>query len=92
MSPYLLGDAAKLISPKSPPIYDLYAIVHHYGNSYIGHYVNTAKAPSSEGLGENYSEFWDIMEPRVYNRRKRVSNGPIPCVEYMQKVTHLECN
>ena len=41
MSPYLLGDAAKDISPETPPIYDLYATVNHYGNIYIGHYVAT---------------------------------------------------
>ena len=56
MSPYLLGEAANQITPNSPPLYDLHAVVYHYGNSYIGHYTNTAKAPSSEGLGENYSE------------------------------------
>ena len=56
MSPYLLGEASKQISRDAPPLYDLYAVVYHYGNSYIGHYTNAAKAPSSEGLGENYSE------------------------------------
>ena len=56
MSPYLLGEASKLVSSEAPPLYDLYAVVYHYGNSYIGHYANAAKAPSNEGLGENYSE------------------------------------
>ena len=57
MSPYLLGDAANQISAETPPLYDLHAVVYHYGNSYIGHYTNTAKAPSSEGLGKDYSEW-----------------------------------
>jgi hypothetical protein len=56
MSPHLLGDAANQISAETPPLYDLHAVVYHYGNSYIGHYTNTAKAPSSEGLGKDYSE------------------------------------
>ena len=56
MSRYLLGEAAKLVSSETPPLYDLYAVVYHYGNSYIGHYTNAAKPPSSEGLGEDYSE------------------------------------
>ena len=56
MSPYLLGEASKLISRDAPPLYDLYSVVYHYGNSYIGHYCNLAKPPSNEGLGENYSE------------------------------------
>ena len=31
--------------------------------------------------------------PRVHNikERKAVSNAPIPCVECMRRVTHLEC-
>ena len=58
MSPYLLGDAANQlhVSAETPPLYDLHAVVYHYGNSYIGHYTNTAKAPSSEGLGKDDSE------------------------------------
>lgn len=45
MSPYLLGDAANDIPPETPPIYDLYATVNHYGNIYIGHYVANVKPP-----------------------------------------------
>ena len=51
MSPYLLGDAAEEISPETPPIYDLYATVNHYGNIYIGHYVATVKPPLSKEKG-----------------------------------------
>ena len=62
MTPYLLGEAANQLSAESPPLYDLHAVVYHYGNSYIGHYTNTAKASSSEGLGKDYSEWqWKYM-------------------------------
>ena len=62
MTPYLLGEAANQLSAESPPLYDLHAVVYHYGNSYIGHYTNTAKAPSGEGLGKDYSEWqWKYM-------------------------------
>lgn len=52
MSPYLLGDAANEIPPETPPIYDLYATVNHYGNIYIGHYVANVKPPSSQGSSD----------------------------------------
>ena len=43
MAPFLLGEAATNLS--TPPIYDLYATVNHYGSVYIGHYMATAKPP-----------------------------------------------
>lgn len=52
MSPYLLGDAPSDIPPETPPIYDLYATVNHYGNIYIGHYVANVKPPSSQGRSD----------------------------------------
>ena len=55
MTPYMLGDASKLISPEALPIYDLYAIVNHYGilQIDIGHYTAMVKPPSNEGLEKN---------------------------------------
>ncbi len=45
MSPYMLGDAANEIADDSPPVYDLYATVNHYGNVYVGHYAACVKPP-----------------------------------------------
>ena len=53
MSPYMLGDASKQITPDHPPLYDLYAIVNHYGVVHIGHYASMVKPPSTEGLEKN---------------------------------------
>jgi ubiquitin carboxyl-terminal hydrolase 19 len=72
MSPYLLGDAAEEISPETPPIYDLYATVNHYGNIYIGHYVATVKPPLS-----NEKEWLCYDDDRVWS----ISPDKIPCSE-----------
>lgn len=66
LSPYLLGEAAKQISPDNPPIYDLYASVYHYGNSYIGHYFTTVNPPGYEHLGEKYSESISVTVIHVH--------------------------
>ena len=52
MSPYVLGEAADRISTESPPIYDLFAVVNHYGNVHLGHYAATIRSPvgDEEGL------------------------------------------
>lgn len=42
MGPFLLGDASSTLS--TPPVYDLYATVNHYGSVYCGHYTATAKS------------------------------------------------
>lgn len=54
MSPYMLGDAAKLVSSSDPPIYDLYGVANHYGNTYNGHY--TAVVKPSGGLANDKGE------------------------------------
>ena len=51
MSPYMLGDAAKAVSTTNPPVYDLYGIVSHYGNTYKGHYTAMIR-PSGGENGE----------------------------------------
>ena len=43
----LLGDVANQISAETLPLYDLHAVVYHYGNSYIGHFTNMAKAANT---------------------------------------------
>ncbi len=60
MSPYMLGDAGKLVTPETPPLYDLYAVVNHYGAVHIGHYTAIVKPPCSEGTGENYNSVWSV--------------------------------
>ena len=54
MSPYMLGEAANQFTDDSPPIYDLYATVNHYGNVYLGHYASCVKppVPPSRDVGE----------------------------------------
>ena len=43
MSPYMLDATPR---PDKPPIYDLYAVVNHYGNVYRGHYAAVVKPPT----------------------------------------------
>jgi ubiquitin carboxyl-terminal hydrolase 19 len=54
MSPYLFGDAINQITSDSPPLYDLYGTVNHYGAEYLGHYTSLIKSPvtSSQGTTE----------------------------------------
>ena len=48
MSPYMLDEASKHLLSDCPPIYDLYGIVYHFGNSYVGHYTAAARPPSDK--------------------------------------------
>ncbi len=57
MSPYMLGDAGKLAATETPPLYDLYAVVNHYGAVHIGHYTAVVKPPCSEGEGDGCEEW-----------------------------------
>ena len=49
MSPYMLGDAAKNVTPDHSATYDLYATVNHYGTVSVGHYMSCVRPPTEEG-------------------------------------------
>ncbi|KAL5474915.1 hypothetical protein EMCRGX_G026942 [Ephydatia muelleri] len=76
MTPYMLGDAAKLVTSANPPIYDLYAIANHYGNTYNGHYTTMVKPTGGltgdkgepEWLCYDDSNVWRIHERHVVEK------------------------
>ena len=51
MSPYVLGEAAAQISAESPPIYDLFGVINHYGTVCAGHYASVIRSPVGDGEG-----------------------------------------
>jgi len=64
MSPYMLEATQR---PDNPPIYDLYAVVNHYGSGYQGHYAAVVKPPTG-------------MEPRTKSENStRLGTWPIAC-------------
>lgn len=76
MTPYMLGDAAQLVSSFNPPIYDLYAVANHYGNTYNGHYTTMVKPAGGltndrgepEWLCYDDSNVWKIHESHVLEK------------------------
>lgn len=48
LSPY-----TKIGADKSPPVYDLYAVVNHYGGILGGHYTSFVRTPDARDPTKN---------------------------------------